>query len=288
MSNKRQLRWGRKGSFVLIVAGEKKGLWFDHENGVGGDIINFLARDNNCSIADAIRLALSYLGCTESVSPKRSRPTKSELDESARISRALEIWSEVQPLRGSLAEQYLEHRGVSVPDNSLEVIGFHPNCPFGRRKAPALLGLIQDITTGEPIGIHRRELTPNAVAVGAPMSLGEKSGGVIKLSPIGDAGELAIGEGVETCLSGMMLGFSPAWSAIDAGGLASFPVLEEVGRLTILVDHDQSGTGQGAAASCRERWLSAGKAVRRVTPETIGDDANDLLLAQIRQAREDA
>jgi putative DNA primase/helicase len=62
LCTKRQWRWGRKGSFTLNVAGDKTGLWYDHENQVGGDIINFLQVQLGCSIANAITYALGFLG----------------------------------------------------------------------------------------------------------------------------------------------------------------------------------------------------------------------------------
>jgi hypothetical protein len=46
-------------------------------------------------------------------------------------------------------------------------------------------------------------------------------GGAIKLSP-DITTELAIGEGIETTLSAMQLGFGPAWAVIDAHGLQKF------------------------------------------------------------------
>ena len=106
LSNGCVLRWGRKGSFVLVVAGDKRGLWFDHENEAGGDIIDFLKTQLGGSIGDAIAYALTYLGpsasWSSSTAPKTSQPAEPEEDDAARIDRALRIWSEAQPLRGTL------------------------------------------------------------------------------------------------------------------------------------------------------------------------------------------
>jgi putative DNA primase/helicase len=285
LSTKRELRWGRKGSFALVVEGDKQGLWSDYENGCGGDIIEFIRQQRGYSIGEAIDEALTYLGPSASRSsstvPKTSQPAEPEQDDAARINQALCIWSEVQPVRGTLAEQYLAGRGIQVPDEALDVLGFHWHCPFGeRRRAPALVALIQDIITGEPIAIHRRELTPDAAKAGSWMALGPKSGGAIRLSRF-DCGDLAIGEGVETCLAGMQLGSGPTWSVIDAGGMTAFPVLDHVGRLTIMADNDVSETGQRAAAACRDRWTAAGKAVRWAMPEEPGQDFNNVLLAEL-------
>ncbi|WFU45825.1 toprim domain-containing protein (plasmid) [Bradyrhizobium sp. CB82] len=288
LSTARQMRWGNRGSFALSLQGSNAGLWFDHENGCGGDIISFLERQLGCSIGDAINYALRYLGPSFGASTRILRPVhREEADDAGRIRGALQIWAGVLPLRGSLAERYLGRRGIRVPDEALDVLGFHPACPLRGTTAPALVALIQDIITGEPVGVHRRQLTRDAAAAGPPMSLGPKSGGVIRLSP-SNSTDLAIGEGVETCLAGMLLGSGPTWSVLDANGIATFPVLEPVQRLTILVDHDVSGTGQRAAATCRDRWFAAGKRVRLIMPDTPGQDINDLLLAELGSSPEHA
>jgi putative DNA primase/helicase len=288
LSSKRQLRWGSRGSFALNVRGDKAGLWFDHENQSGGDIIQFLQRELGCSIGDAIAYALKHFCRSFGFSARIQRSVqREEADDANRIRSALQIWAGVLSLRGTLAERYLAQRGISVPEEALDVIGFHPRCPLRGTTAPALIALIQDITTGEPVGVHRRPLTPSAAAAGPPMSLGPKSDGVIRLSPAIST-ELTIGEGIETSLAGMMLGSGPTWSVLDAGGISNFPVLESVQHLSILVDHDVSGTGQRAAAACRDRWLVAGKRVRLVMPGTPGQDINDLLLAELRSSPEHA
>jgi putative DNA primase/helicase len=91
------------------------------------------------------------------------------------------------------------------------------------------------------------------------------------------ADRLTIGEGLETTLAGMMLGYAPAWALGDAGELAAFPTLAGVDSITILVDHDVSGTGQQAALRCSTRWTGAGKEVFRLMPRKPGTDVNDLL-----------
>jgi putative DNA primase/helicase len=40
LSTRSEMRWGRRGSFSLQLDGPKAGLWFDHELGRGGDIID--------------------------------------------------------------------------------------------------------------------------------------------------------------------------------------------------------------------------------------------------------
>jgi len=108
--------------------------------------------------------------------------------------------------------------------------------------------------------------------------LGPKSGTAIKLSPDDAvAMGLTIAEGVETALSGMQLGWQPTWSVVDAAGIAKFPILSGIEALTILVDNDESGTGQRRALECSKRWTAAGREVFRVLPQHRGHDINDVI-----------
>jgi putative DNA primase/helicase len=197
-------------------------------------------------------------------------------DEEERITEALAIWCNARPLRGSLAEAYLRSRGIEMPAAALdEALRFHPHCPWGIGTRPALVGLIRDVLTDEPTAVLRIALTEEGRKI-APKALGPKADGAIKLSA-DITTELVIGEGIESALSAMLLGYGPAWSVIDAGGIAKFPVLPEIERLIIAVDHDVSGTGQWAAAECKARWLAAGRRVRTVMSSKVGEDLNDVL-----------
>jgi Toprim domain len=81
---------------------------------------------------------------------------------------------------------------------------------------------------------------------------------------------LTIGEGVETVLAaatriqhrGTLL--QPAWACGGAGNLSAFRVITGIESLTILVDRDESGGGQDAAAVCASRWLDAEREVIRL------------------------
>jgi putative DNA primase/helicase len=110
------------------------------------------------------------------------------------------------------------------------------------------------------------------------MTLGPKSGAVIKLSDDADVDiRLTIGEGVETTIAGMKLGYAPAWAVGDTGELAKFPILTGIGSLTILVDNDASGAGQRAALECAGSWTAAGREVFYLVPNETGADINNLI-----------
>lgn len=44
MSSKIELRFGRKGSVSLVISGPKKGSYYDHKAGCGGDLLNLIQR----------------------------------------------------------------------------------------------------------------------------------------------------------------------------------------------------------------------------------------------------
>ena len=284
LSTRKEMRWGAKGSFSLAIAGSRKGLWFDHEIGRGGDIIDFIKIDRGCSFVDALDHAAQYAselrnGHHSSRPASRPTPRQTVDDDEKRINQALAIWCEARPLYGTIAESYLRSRYIDVPTEAVDVLRFHPFCPWQIGTRPAMVALVRDIITNEPCAIHRTALTVDGRKLDRPKLLGPSAGGAIKLSSDHVTGELTIGEGIETTLSAIILGFKPAWSVIDAGGIAKFPVLPWIKRLTVITDNDVSGTGQKAAAETLERWKAAGLRARSLMPPTPGRDFNDILVA---------
>jgi putative DNA primase/helicase len=194
---------------------------------------------------------------------------------------ALKIWHQSADSRGTVVELYLKSRGLELPDEAAkEAIRFHSNCYFRGERLPTMVCLVRNIVTNEPQGIHRTALTMKGTAVKRDgktfrLSLGAVAGGAIKLDPNEDVTMgLCIGEGVETCLSGRMMGYRPVWSVLSTGGIAAFPVLPGINGLTIFGEHDARGSSEKAISACAERWLGAGKDVRAEWPMS-GNDLND-------------
>jgi hypothetical protein len=241
-------------------------------------------RELKCPFAEALKFAAPFVNGQRPLLRIGTREAD-EAEEEARTEKALKIWSQSRPLRGTLAEYYLRSRGIEVPNEAREVLRFHAECPFDGMAVPALVALVTDVVTDEPIAIHRTALTGGGRKLGRPRALGPKKGGAIKLSPVTSIGsELAIGEGIETTLSARPLGINiPAWSLCDAGELGQFPVSPSLGSvewLTILADNDANKAGQNAAARTRARWEAARRCVRVLTPHEEGFDFNDLLMAR--------
>jgi hypothetical protein len=281
MSTDRDLRFGSNGSVSVMISGPKAGSWYDHESRVGGDLLALIERERGGHFRDAVEFAERFIGqAPVDPAPADRRQLRcSSIDDAANRKRALELWREAIPIAGTLGEFYLHGRGLAVPDGaSGRVLRFHPACPFGPgAKHPCMVALFRDIETDEPQAIQRTALTSAGKKI-SRMTLGPKAGATVKLSADeAVTHRLTVGEGVETTIAGKMLGYAPAWAIGDAGELARFAVLNGVEALTILVDHDQSGTGQRAALECSARWTAAGREVFRFVPRRIGDDVNDLL-----------
>ena len=201
---------------------------------------------------------------------------------------ALDLWNEARPIADTPAARYLaEVRGIDVSLLATEApLRFHSRCIFGPdRRAPALIALYQDVLTEARAGIHRIKLTPDVFA-GAKverMSLGRwPAPRAIKLWPA-EGPQLFAGEGIETVLAAATrlpyrdAPMRPAWAAGSKSGLAKLPVLPDVERLILLVDHDLNGEGQAAAARCAEQWSRAGRTAVKLIPKRPGSDFNDIV-----------
>ena len=132
------------------------------------------------------------------------------------------------------------------------------------------------------LGVHRTFLAPDgqkADVQPVKASLGPIWGGAIRLDPV--AAGLVIGEGIETAASaGLMLGL-PAWAAISAGNMASGLVLPPEVRAVVIAS-DPDTAGRSAARAAAARWRAEGRTVRITTPDTHGEDFNDMLRARTR------
>ncbi len=148
------------------------------------------------------------------------------------------------------------------------------------------MALIVSTETGEPVAIHRtylrRDGTGKASVDPAKASKGPTRGGAIMLhAPVAGA-PLVIGEGIETSLSAGRMIDAPAWAGIAAGNLARITPPAAPSEIILAADPDD--TGQREAWAAARAWKALGRRVRVATPDTTGEDFNDLWRA--RMARE--
>jgi hypothetical protein len=281
LSRKHELRFGRKGSLAVVTYGAKAGSWYDYEHGVGGDLIDLIEYVHGVTFREALTYAERIIGPVPVLkrSPSPAACVRAPyLDSMRHQRRAGELWREAVPILDTAAGRYLAGRGIVELPLGVDggVLRFHPHCPFGDVRISCMLAIMRDIHNNEPRAIYRTALTPIAEKMGR-MALGPKAGAAVKLSSDEEVTQgLAIGEGVETVLSGMKLGFSPAWALGDARAVESFQVISGIEALSIFVDNDASGRGQSAALKCSARWTEAGREVLRIIPDHCGDDLNEV------------
>jgi hypothetical protein len=115
LSSKRQLRFGRKGSLAVTTAGPKTGSWYDHENGVGGDLFSLIRRNRGGGFLDALAYAERIIGRrpTQPESPATAACRDQADDCSAwNRRRAGELWQEAVPITATVASRYLANEAL--------------------------------------------------------------------------------------------------------------------------------------------------------------------------------
>jgi phage/plasmid primase-like uncharacterized protein len=192
------------------------------------------------------------------------------------------FWNHAVPLTPE-AMAYFVGRGILLDDVPNQGgLRFLPRCPFEVK--PCVIGRLTHVVSGTPGGLWRRPITGEK-----PKTFGPLKGHCIRLWPDEDVTEgLVIGEGVETVLAAATKQthrntlLQPAWACGCGDNLRNFPVLRGIEHLTILADNDDSGAGQAAARACAERWAAAGRQVEVLTPDSVGEDFNDIVLRSAR------
>lgn len=216
---------------------------------------------------------------------------------------------EAEPARLFLKARGFE--GILDQILSIPTLRFHPACPYWHKASyadrahlvgtfPALLCLVEDID-GNLVTIQRTYLDPSG-AKAAPsfdgvllparkklsaVRPGASRGAAVRLFDAGSV--LAVGEGLESSLAAHVLSGArlPVWAAVDAGGLESIELPDEVREVIVLADRDPNGRGQAAAEKLMQRMLNQGRKARILMPSAAyGEKAdwNDVLLKGVPYA----
>jgi hypothetical protein len=255
-----------------------------HACGAHGSRLDWLLEVEGLTRAEAINALQDW--------HKGGTPAPEGPDAEEKLAFALSIWNAAESLQGSIGEKrYLaETRGIDVsklPATIHEALRFHPRCPFGAgERHPCIIALMRDPVTDAPVGIHRIGLTQNSTGEVTKLdrrTLGRT--GVVKLWPLNGTGQLVVDEGIETALAAATrmtyqgAPMTPAWSVVSKHGLAALPLISGVSRLIQLIDHDENGEGQQAAAHGRQNWSGYAPIVP-LMPKQLGWDWNDAVLGR--------
>lgn len=197
-----------------------------------------------------------------------------------------DIFAQAVPITGTLAQTYLEYRGISgLQGNKIKkTLRFHPSLYHARSKQnlPAMVARIRG-AQGRAMGLHRTYLRADGLGKadlqgGAKMMLGAASGGAVRFGP--DQSVIALAEGIETALSVSLASRLTVWAALSTSGLKGLilppPPVAEV--IIICADHDDAGLA--AAEQVAGRFEADGRAVSIIVPPIEGQDFNDVLRGQ--------
>jgi len=269
--------WGlcpfHKEKTPSFTVNDEKGLYHCFGCNAGGDAIEFVKQIEGVSFREA-RAILG--GGLNGIRPQHQRTVSkiANLDnKNAQIARTL--WKRGEPIKGTLAHQYLLNRGINI-----ELPLTLRYCPDlyhdpSRKRLPALLAAASDenrkITGIQRIFLdkdgNKADVSPNK------MCLGRIRGAAVRLSPIKP--ELVITEGIEDALT--ILEAKPkmaVWAVLGAHNLEMAPVPKSVKRLIIAADNDASG--KEAADRAGQRLVKRLPRVEIARPPEGYKDFNEL------------
>nr|WP_170756241.1 AAA family ATPase [Ruegeria lacuscaerulensis] len=263
LSNQGDLRFGQRGSKSVVLHGEKRGSFYDHEAQDGGYL--------RIPDADFDQLAAQGDRTFRLGNSKMEKPNREK---------ARQLWSKALPIEGTPAQRYLEARGIlrHLPENAAR---FHPNAVDGR---PCCVFPVLD-SMGEICGVQRVPLSIDGVRVGDRKSLGPIGEGWFEVSDAEPAHTL-VAEGAEDALA--------IWRAMkDDISTPDVRVVAMLGQRWLraakdfpcgifCADADSVAAAQDAAASCGGRVFDPSP--RKDANEILIEDGPTQLWNRLRRA----
>ena len=212
---------------------------------------------------------------------KREEP-KTNPDKSSQFNRyACELWSQAQPVKGTLAEVYLnkrlDGRLTNIPP-TLRFLSTLKHTPSGN-VYPCLIAAVSRFPDKKIIALHRTYLAPDgsgkAPVENPKMFLGDAKGGAIRLAPTTE--EIIFCEGLEDGLSLWFILKKPVWVAGNARFLESIipPLLPLASNVFIAQDNDKAG--RKSTESLGNRLYAEGRKVKILTPPQQYKDFNHII-----------
>ena len=289
---------GGKDRFTFFCR-EADGGWFCRGCG-HGDGIQLLKEWRQDGFMDTLRYLERILGLPEWQEEHSGEWVRAKSSEEKRRREREEkleaIWNEAEPLgradKDNPVVKYLSRRGLAFSNDwgtldlrshsELEYWEQEEEGAVLKGRWPAMLARVTD-ENGRLLSLHRTYVTEEGekAPVASPKKLmsGSVEGGLVKLYPLGEGGELGIAEGIETAAAAHCLCRIPVWSAISVGGFQNLKAIPEgIVRLVIFGDNDKSFAGQAGAwalaARLRREYPDLEIAVR--IPEVEGYDWNDV------------
>ena len=308
------------GSFVIWTRGDGVGAWKDYATGEAGDVFELIAYLAGLADKMSVYWwALDFLGLGRGEvrtkdqarqdrerfeREKRAREAKAEAEAEEKAAVLFKHWLGLPPIAGTVAEAYLrEARRIPLerlrhPPGALRFAAAADHFDEETGEVTTWPAMVSAMTRGKKVvGLHRTFLAPDgsgkAPVAPAKKMFGSVKGAAIRLSagPSGlspGAAEkakrtdpLAIGEGIETCLTVAVA--RPDYRVWAAGSLAlmdGFAWPACASALVLLRDNDWKPEAQKRFARVEAYWReqAQGRPVVVVGSQR-GNDFNDWVRA---------
>ncbi|NHN83650.1 hypothetical protein GOB93_03220 [Acetobacter musti] len=298
---------GEPGTRVSVhLYGPKAGVWKNFAGDESGDALDLVAA---CVTAGdtkaAYKWACNWLGLTnEKVEERRveirqkAEEAKQQSDELARKrrGRAREQWLAAQEnILDTPVDFYLRGRGIDLrrldhPPHALR-FGAEHYCAETGTSLPAMLAAITNLD-GRIVALHQTWLGQHGgqwskAKLELPKKvLGPFAGSCIRLrrgetgqplKKVSPAETVAIGEGIETCLSvALACPELRILAAISLGNLGTVRLPDSARKVLILADRDEHPAARNGLRKAIDTHLAAGREVRLAMPPK-GKDFNDAI-----------
>ncbi len=286
---------GEKGnSMVVDISGRSIGRWTDFSSGDIGDLMNILQHQTGNG-GEAIKEAKAFLGISNTTTRLNVQvPQKDphafeqqvQAENAKKITAAHEIWDRGVGIQGSLAEKYLNARGISldkIPDtSSMRFIDKLKDWDKDNKVyRPALVVAATD-NNGKVTGVSRIYLNEQSAKTGKAVS--KKMLGVIRESGVRFNGsadntntlskQVIIGEGVETVLS-IKQAYPDATvvATLSTSHMKNFQFAPNTTKVIVAADNDSNQAGLKAAQAVGEN--AANNDVNVYVYMPIKNDFND-------------
>ena len=178
---------------------------------------------------------------------KPLKPPKSPVvneDRERNQGHAIAVWRASRAAAGSLAEEYLRRRGITVAlPPSIRFLDQHWH-KESRRHWPTMVAGVQN-AEGRLCAIHRTWLAVDGSGK-APVplkfekkALGPVRGGVVRLALAADS--VALVEGIEDALAAQQMTGTPAWAVLGTSGFKAVELPRHIRRVIFAPDGDEAG-----------------------------------------------
>lgn len=217
----------------------------------GGDVIALVQFVESCTFPAALDFLVGEAEPRPDPVKSAQRRAKAEAHEARQaeiaaerraraIRDAREVWHAAQGQDLDLVRAYLAGRGIRF-DAWPPTLRALPDHPYRRQiggtwrelhRGPCLVAAVQD-AQGQVRAVHQTWIDPARPgakaeiqgpegAMPAKLVRGSKKGGAIRLSPLGDARVMVMGEGIETTASALVANPLPGavyWAGVDLGNM---------------------------------------------------------------------